>query len=181
MVERAAGAEAPEVVDAVAAGGVDAADVECLWRERYPSLVRLARLLVDDRESAEEVVQDAFVRTFGRLHRVAPDRATAYLRSAVLNGARSNLRRRRVQRAHASTDAPRPSAPTADLAGHGRHEVVSALKSLPRRQREVLALRYYLDLTERDTADALGISVGSVKTHAHRGLEALAQLLEPTP
>jgi RNA polymerase sigma-70 factor (sigma-E family) len=157
-------------------------DIELLWRREYPPLVRLARLLVDDRESAEEVVQDAFVRVFGRLHRVPEDKAPAYLRSAVLNGARSSLRRRRVQRAHDETVRWGRDADGAhDLRGHARHEVVAALRGLPRRQREVLALRYYLDLTERDTADALGISVGSVKTHAHRGLAALAQFLEPNP
>jgi RNA polymerase sigma-70 factor (sigma-E family) len=161
--------------------GVDHVDdVEALWRQHYPSLVRLARLLVDDRESAEEVVQDAFVRVFGRIHRVPVDKAPAYLRSAVLNGARSNLRRRRVQRSHEPTADHRPvSGDDADLRGHERHEVLSALRALPRRQRDVLLLRYYLDLTERDTAEALGISVGSVKTHAHRGLAALALILEP--
>jgi RNA polymerase sigma-70 factor (sigma-E family) len=179
MADRPVGAEAPT---AVVDPPTDASDVEALWRQHYAALVRLARLLVDDRESAEEVVQDAFVSVYGRIHRVAPDKAPAYLRSAVLNGARSNLRRRRVARAHLDEVPPpegRANGP-GDLGGHARHEVVLALRDLPRRQREVLALRYYLDLTERETADALGIGVGSVKTHAHRGLAALAELLEPT-
>jgi RNA polymerase sigma factor (sigma-70 family) len=135
-----AGTEAVPVVGVAVAGS--RADLERLWRDLYPSLVRLARLLVDDRESAEEVVQDAFVRTFGRLHQVPPDRAAAYLRSAVLNGARSSLRRRRVQRAHAATDHPPTTESSSDLRGHSRHDVVDALRALPRRQREVLALRY---------------------------------------
>jgi RNA polymerase sigma-70 factor (sigma-E family) len=151
-----------------------------LWREHYRPLVRLARLLVDDHGTAEELVQDAFVRVASRLHRVPPAKAPAYLRSAVLNGARSSLRRRRVQQRHA-TEGPSLTAASSehDALRHAhRQAVLDAVRTLPRRQRDVLLLRYFLDLSERDTADALGISPGSVKTHAHRGLAALAELLE---
>lgn len=150
-----------------------------LWRDQYRSLVRLARLLVDDHETAEEVVQDAFVKVHGRLHRVPSEKAPAYLRSAVLNGARSNLRRRKVQRKHPpAPDGPVESSEVIGLQSERRRAVLDALRSLTRRQRDVLLLRYYLDLSERETADALGITPGSVKTHAHRGLAALAHLLE---
>ena len=107
------------------------------------------------------------------------EKAPAYLRSAVLNGARSNLRRRKVQRKHEPVPAgPVESSETFGMQSEQRREVLEALRSLPRRQRDVLLLRYYLDLSERETADALGITTGSVKTHAHRGLAALAHLLE---
>lgn len=170
-----AGIEPVQALDRVTADDA----LEVLWREQYRSLVRLARVLVDDHGVAEEVVQDAFVRVHGRLHRVPVDKAPAYLRSAVLNGARSTLRRRLVQRKHEPTP-PQPveSSELLGLKGEQRRAVLAALRSLPRRQREVLLLRYYLDLSERETAESLGISVGSVKTHAHRGLAALAHLLE---
>jgi RNA polymerase sigma-70 factor (sigma-E family) len=151
-----------------------------LYREHYRSLVRLASLLVDDRETSEEVVQDAFVKVYlarGRLRDT--DRALPYLRSAVLNGARSQLRRRRVRRAQ-----PAPqlrvvgSAEDTAVAGEETRRVMRALRSLPVRQRECLALRYYLDLSEAEIAETLGISAGSVKQHAHRGVEALGRTLE---
>jgi RNA polymerase sigma-70 factor (sigma-E family) len=148
------------------------------FRRDYVPLVRLAAMLVD-RDSAEEIVQDAFVRVHGRLHRVHPDKVGAYLRAAVVNGARSQLRRRRVRREH--VPEPQPDAPAAELegvAGAHRRELLRSLDRLPARQREVLLLRYYADLSEAEIAEALGISAGSVKTHASRGLAALARDLE---
>jgi RNA polymerase sigma-70 factor (sigma-E family) len=149
-----------------------------LHREHYRSLVRLAALLLGDIGRSEEIVQDAFVKLqlrWGGLRRL--DRAPAYLRSAVLNGARSALRHQRVVDRH---DAQRRVAPGADatlaLAEHDR--VVAALRELPPRQREALVLRYYLDLPEAEIADAMGVSAGSVKTHLHRGLAALESRLE---
>jgi len=136
-------------------------------------------LLVDDVGTCEELVQDAFIRVWrrGPVLRAA-DRLPAYLRSAVLNGARSHLRRSATARRHlqplpnlAQGQGPQP------LAGDG-DRILAALRSLPERQREVLALRYYLDLSEIEIATTLGISAGSVKTHAHRGLATLADRLE---
>ncbi len=106
------------------------------------------------------------------------DRLPAYLRSAVLNGARSHLRHRRMARRHVQP-VPGPSAgPEADPLAGDHDRVLVALRSLPDRQRAVLALRYYLDLPEAEIARTLGISAGSVKTHAHRGLATLAERLE---
>lgn len=155
-----------------------------LYRSHYRDLVRLAALLVDEQGLAEEVVQDAFVSVARRRTQVAldDDQATpAYLRSAVMNGARSALRRRAVRRRHLRSVGPPPTAPGADrqaLADAETQHVLAALARLPTRQREVLVLRYYADLTEAEIADTLAISTGSVKTHAHRGLAALAQHLE---
>jgi len=162
-----------------AAGAPAPVDLEAAYRAHYRSLVRLASLLVDDVGTCEEIVQEAFVRvwrTGPALH--DPARLPAYLRSVVLNGARSHLRRSRVARRHV------PSLPEPDAGPGGgglpgdAGRVLEALRSLPHRQREVLALRYYLDLSEAEIATTLGIATGSVKTHASRGLAALADRLE---
>jgi RNA polymerase sigma-70 factor (sigma-E family) len=146
----------------------------------YRSLVRLASLLVDDPGTCEELVQDAFVSVWRQRFRVDdPAKLPAYLRSAVLNGARSHLRKVGVRRRHlAAAPGTAPSAETGALASEETRRIIDALRALPDRQREVLALRYYLDLSEAEIAATLGISAGSVKTHAHRGLAALAPALE---
>lgn len=163
-------------------GGTDPWLVD-LYRSDYRDLVRLAALLVDDVGTAEELVQDAFVATarrHGRAGMVDPGAAGAYLRSAVLNGARSQLRRREVRRRHLRSVGTLPTAPPADhdvvLSDESRR-VLAALDRLPARQRAVLVLRYYGDLDVAETAAALGISSGSVKTHAHRGIAALQRIL----
>ena len=154
------------------------------FEAHYRSLVRLASLLLDDVASSEEVVQDAFVQVWSRGPGLRdPERLPAYLRSAVLNGARSQLRRRGVRRRHLRTVEPARSAAPAEseaLAADPDGAVLRALRALPDRQREVLALRYYLDLSEAEIAATLRISAGSVKTHAHRGLHTLAEALEGT-
>ena len=152
-----------------------------LHRAEYGNLVRLARLLLDDLATSEEVVQDAFVAFQLRWRTIRePDKAAAWLRSAVLNGARSQLRKRRVRERllprGGVTDGP--PADRGALAADEHRRVVEALRQLPRRQQEALVLRFYLELNERETAEAMGVSAGSVKTHVHRGLAALTPLLE---
>jgi len=172
--------------DAGPAGGAAAfqGQLSAAFEAHYRPLVRLASLLLDDVGSSEEVVQDAFVRVWSRGPGLRdPERLPAYLRSAVLNGARSQLRRRGVRRRHLRSVGPGASAAPAEaeaLAADPDGAVLRALRALPDRQREVLALRYYLDLSEAEIAATLGISAGSVKTHAHRGLQALAEALEGT-
>jgi RNA polymerase sigma-70 factor (sigma-E family) len=152
-----------------------------LHRAEYRNLVRLARLLLDDVATSEEVVQDAFVALQLRWRTIRePDKAAAWLRSAVLNGARSQLRRRRV-RERLLPGGGVSDGPPGDrgvLAADEHRRVVAALRQLPRRQQEALVLRFYLELSERETAEAMGVSAGSVKTHVHRGLAALTPLLE---
>ncbi|HEX6936493.1 MAG TPA: SigE family RNA polymerase sigma factor, partial [Actinomycetes bacterium] len=153
-----------------------------LYAVHYRSLVRLAALLLRDAAVAEEVVQDSFVAMHGAWRRLAdPDRALAYLRQSVVNRSRSVLRRRTVASRHAPSAAPpAPSAEHGALVALEHAEVLAALRLLPQRQREVLVLRYYADLTEAEIADAIGISRGAVKSHASRGLAALRSSLEAT-
>lgn len=151
-----------------------------LFRERYSELVGLAALLLRDPGSAEEVVQDAFARFHLSRHRILdPDREVAYLRSIVCNLARGKLRRWSLER----RKQPPPERdvdgrPDAAEARHRRDVVAEALHRLPRRQRECVVLRYWLDLPVREIADALGIAEGSVKSHLHRGMAALEIRLE---
>lgn len=157
-------------------------DLAELHRTHYRSLLRLASLLVEDLATCEELVQDAFVATLTG-ERTFRDgaRVPAYLRSAVLNGARTHLRRRRMrERARPLQVAAtfERSAECGALVADEHRRVLMAVRSLPERQKEVLALRYYLELSESEIAETLGIAAGTVKTHARRGLAALHQLLE---
>src|SRR5690606_11747625 len=129
----------------------------------------LASLLVDDVGTCEELVQDAFARVWSAPGAVRePERIAAYLRSAVLNAARSHLRRRtRWRRLPPPPPGVVPGADHDALAADDARTVLAALRRLPDRQREVLVLRYYLELSEAEIAAALGVSPGSVKTHAH--------------
>jgi RNA polymerase sigma-70 factor (sigma-E family) len=136
--------------------------------------------MVDDRETAEEVVQDAFealYRNWGRLR--DPQAAIAYLNRSVVNGSRSRLRRRMTERSYDVPDeGTAPSAESLGLDRHERGELMDAVRALPRRQREVMVLRYYLDLSEAEIAEWLGISNGSVKRHAFRATENLHKRME---
>ena len=154
-----------------------------LYAAHWAGLVRLAWLLLRDDLAAEEVVQEAFIAVHRRWDSLRdPEKATAYLRRSVVNGARSSLRHRGVEERHLArerADAWAPgrrteaSAEDRALGSEARRSMVRALGGLPQRQREVLTMRYYLDLSEAEIADALGISPGSVKAHAHRGLAGL--------
>jgi RNA polymerase sigma-70 factor (sigma-E family) len=162
-----------------AAGSIDLA---ALHRTHYRELVKLASLLVHDVGRCEELAQDAFVALASRPG-VLRDRtkAPAYLRSAVLNGARS-LHRRRDPVGRLRLVSPTEPPPERPDDAAGRHDdeavVLEALRSLPHRQQEVLVLRYWLELPESEIAATLGIGAGTVKTHAARGLAALASRLE---
>jgi RNA polymerase sigma-70 factor (sigma-E family) len=155
--------------------------LEQLYAAHWRQLVRLSVLLVRDVGTAEEVVQDAFVAVHGKWRRLRdPDKALAYLRQAVVNRSRSVLRHRVVVDRHTARESVRRDSPGADqaiLASTRRAAVLDAMRALPDRQREVLALRYYLELSEAEIAEALGISRGAVKSHASRGSAALRELL----
>ena len=146
-----------------------------LFAAEGTSLVRLARLFVDDRNAAEDLVQEAFIRFARNVHRLEdPARAPAYLRSIVLNLARDQNRRGLVSLRH--------RLPFGDIAPgiedeidvrEDQREVLVALRDLPARQRSCLVLRYYDELGPDEIAATLGISRNSVKTHLQRGLAAL--------
>ncbi len=153
-----------------------------LYSAHYRHLVRLATFLLHDQGAAEEVVQDAFVAMHGAWRRLRdPEKAEAYLRQAVVNRSRSGLRHRKVEAKYAPK--PAPDAPSAEYGAMGaldRRTVIDALRELPQRQREVLVLRYYGDLSEADIADAMKVSKGAVKSHTFRGMATLRRLLEAT-
>jgi RNA polymerase sigma-70 factor (sigma-E family) len=156
--------------------------LEELYAAHWRGLVRLAVLLLRDQSVAEEVVQDAFVAMHGRWRWLRdPDKALAYLRQTVVNRSRSALRHRGVVERYVARQPPALSvadpadAPT--LVSDRRTAVLDALRELPTRQREVLALRHYLELSEEEIAETLGISRGSVKAHASRGSATLRRLL----
>lgn len=158
-------------------------DQERLVGELYAahrlSLVRLAVLLVDDTAAAEDVVHDVFAGLLKTRSLRDPDAALGYLRRAVVNRSRSALRRRRTARAYSPPADVGPAQPD-DLAvlSEEHRAVLAALDTLPERQREVLVLRYWSDLSEAEIADAMGISRGTVKSTASRALAALEQRME---
>ncbi len=154
--------------------------VEQLYAAHWRQLVRLSMLLVGDQGIAEEVVQDSFIALHDRWSRLRdPERALAYLRQCVVNRSRSVLRHRKVEARHAPVPRVSSGADDAALVQARRDVVLDAMRALPGRQREVVALRYYLDLSEADIASTLGISRGAVKSHASRGLAALKLSLGP--
>ena len=160
-----------------------------LYHAHWHRLVRLAWLLLRNQLVAEDVVQDAFVATHRHWSSIREaGRVVGYLQTAVVNGCRSVQRhqlvvdRQNVRDASAA-DAPgrgaQGSAETEALGTARRDAMIEALRDLPERQREVLVLRYYSDLSEAQIAQTLDISPGAVKTHAHRGLSALRNTIDP--
>ena len=154
--------------------------VGALFLAESARLVSLARFFVDDRTAAEDLVQEAFIRLARASHRIRDEsRAAAYLRSIVINLARDHNRRGLVSLRHRPPAVlDEPSAEETASAQESRREVVEALRELPRRQRDCVVLRYYLDLGIEDIATTLGVSPNSVKTHLTRGLRSLAARLE---
>ncbi|HSP28461.1 MAG TPA: sigma-70 family RNA polymerase sigma factor [Ilumatobacteraceae bacterium] len=155
-----------------------------MFAEQGASLVRLARVFCDDRDAAEDLVQEAFIR----LHRSAASirdlgRAPAFLRSIVINLARDHNRRGLMSLRHrASTELPAPPMEPDERAVRDDEvdEVLLALRLLPERQRACLVLHYYEELSIGEVAETLRISPNSVKTHCRRGLAALESRLEHT-
>jgi RNA polymerase sigma-70 factor (sigma-E family) len=149
-----------------------------LFRQHHLELFGLAVLMVGDLATAEDVVQDAFEglhRGWHGLHQ--PSSGLAYVRSSVLNRCRSVHRRAAVARKHAPRLAEPAIQPDELPSAAERSELAQALRLLPRRQREVLVLRYYLDLDAAEIAATLQITQGAVRTTVARGLAALARQL----
>ncbi|MDT0380235.1 SigE family RNA polymerase sigma factor [Streptomyces sp. RKND-216] len=152
------------------------------YRTHYRSLLGLAALLLDDTASCEDVVQEAFIRVHSARKRVRePEKTLAYLRQTVVNLSRSTLRRRILGMKLLSK--PMPDMASAEEGAYDRmerDELKQALRGLQRRQREVLVLRYFADMTEAQVAEVLGLSLGSVKAYGSRGIAALRVAMEAT-
>jgi RNA polymerase sigma-70 factor (sigma-E family) len=155
--------------------------ITALYRTHRISMLRLAFVLLNDRAVAEELVQDAFAALYQRWDSLVDKSAAPfYLRATVVNGARSAQRRRDIARRHVRA-AEHDTSPPADfsiLLAEEHREVVEVLRRLPRRQREVLVLRYWANLDEAEIAETLGISRGTVKSTASRALAVLEKKLK---
>ncbi|QFG22554.1 SigE family RNA polymerase sigma factor [Actinomadura sp. WMMB 499] len=152
--------------------------VTALYRGHALGLTRLALIMVGDRGTAEDVVQDAFAGLYAHWPRMRDrDKALTYVRSAVINRSRTAVRRRR-RPFRAVHQPPVWSAESEAMIGEDRREVLAALHRLPRRQREALVLRYYGNLSEAEIAQAMGISLGTVKSTTSRAIAALGRILE---
>lgn len=145
-----------------------------------PSLTRTAWLLTGNADQAGELVQAALVKTYAAWSRVREDQAIAYARRILINQRTDTWRATRGETAYADV----PDRPRLDGGGgagvEDRDQVVRLLRTLPEQQRKVVILRYYQDLSEQAVADLLGISVGSVKSAASRGLASLRTHLATT-
>ena len=156
----------------------DDAGLPELFNAHYRKLLALAVIVTDDRATAEDLVQEAFARLHGR-HLADPDRAVAYLRTTILNLSRSRLRRLRTARKHeAPDDRALPSAEDDALLRADQREVLDAVRRLPPRQLQVLALRYWADLPIAEVAAEMGLTTGGVKSNTARALDALRRALE---
>jgi RNA polymerase sigma-70 factor (sigma-E family) len=157
-----------------------AAAVTALYREHALGLIRLAYVSQGSRAAAEDIVQEAFFGLYRRWdHLSSPDKAPAYLRSSVLNGCR-NAGRRSARSPRITHEPPADSAESAALIGELRREVLAALRQLPGRQREALVLRFYLDLSDPEIAEAMGISVNTVRSTLRRAIGSLGIALRET-
>ncbi|MGI5377059.1 SigE family RNA polymerase sigma factor [Streptomyces sp. CA-251387] len=169
-----------EHAENTAAAGTTVDHLTETYRAHYRSLLGLAALLLDDTASCEDVVQEAFIRVHSARKRVRdPEKTLAYLRQTVVNLSRSALRRRILGLKLLSK--PMPDMASAEEGAYDqleRDSLIRAMKGLQRRQREVLVLRYFADMTEAQVAETLGISLGSVKAYGSRGIAALRVAME---
>jgi RNA polymerase sigma-70 factor (sigma-E family) len=159
--------------------------VSALYEAHAVGLIRLAIVMLGDRPAAEDVVQEAFCGLYRRWGQLDdPGNAQRYVRSAVLNGCRSALRRLHRESRSARPDEWLETSESAEalaLVNAEHRAVLSALRRLPARQREALVLRFYLDLPEPEIARSMGISPGTVKSTTSRALAALGRLVQEVP
>ncbi|WP_420710928.1 SigE family RNA polymerase sigma factor [Streptomyces sp. NRRL F-2580] len=176
--EATAEATAEPTVEVVAGTTVD--HLTATYQAHYRSLLGLAALLLDDTASCEDVVQEAFIRVHSARNRVRDrEKTLAYLRQTVVNLSRSALRRRILGLKLLSK--PMPDMASAEEGAYDqleRDDLIKAMRGLQRRQREVLVLRYFADMTEAQVAETLGVSLGSVKAYGSRGIAALRVAME---
>lgn len=150
-----------------------------LYERHAPAAGRLAYLLTGDRALAEDLVQEAFVRVVGRFrHLRVPDAFWVYLRRTIVNLHTSHLRRRRIERVHLEHRDRDPSRNVTMPDVGARAELWSAILALPARQRAAVVLRYYEDLSERETAEVLGCSNAAAKSLVARAMQTLRAEIE---
>lgn len=166
---------------AMVRAGTDESSFAAVYAAHRDRAVGLAYLLVGDRHQAEDVVAEAFAKVYVRWRRGDVRDVGAYVRRAVANEARSRLRRRYLERAVASRRAgDHRGVKLLEDASAERSVLWSALGQLSQAQRTVLVLRYFEDLSEAETAEVVGCSVGTVKSRAARGIARLDELVGPT-
>ncbi len=157
---------------------VEQGSFAAVFNAHHRRAVRLAYLLTSDADQAEDIVAEAFAKVYVRWKRGEVRDVGAYLRRAVVNEANSKLRRRYLERREATRrDGDVRGVRTIDEQTADHDEIWSALGRLPVRQRQAVVLRYYEDLSEAETAEILGVSVGTVKSQVSRGLTRLQELL----
>jgi RNA polymerase sigma-70 factor (sigma-E family) len=181
-VERLCDMASERLADATAPTAAPDAGIQIatLYNAHALGLIRLAYLMLGSQASAEDVVQDAFCGLYRRWRGIADhDKALVYVRSAVINGCRSELRRRKF-RPHDIVLPAGASAEDSALANDDARRAILALASLPDRQRQVLVLRFYLDLPDAQIAREMGIGESTVRSTAHRALTALGRSLGRT-
>jgi RNA polymerase sigma-70 factor (sigma-E family) len=155
--------------------------VAVLYGSHALGLIRLAHVMLGDKASAEDVVQDAFFGLYRNWARLSdPAMALPYLRASVLNGCKSLIRWRRIRANRALHEPAAASADSALLAQEEQQSVLVAIRRLPARQREALILRFYLLEPESEVARVMGISRSTVRSTTHRALTALGRMLEET-
>jgi RNA polymerase sigma-70 factor (sigma-E family) len=155
--------------------------VTALYEAHALGLVRLAVVMTGDQGSAEDIVQDAFLGLYRRWDRLTDlPHPIAYLRASVLNGCRTALRRRSRadQRLHSLSEVPSESAEARVLLSEEQQAVARAIRDLPDRQREALVLRYFLDMSEAEAAEAMRVSRGAIKSATSRALAAIERRLK---
>jgi RNA polymerase sigma-70 factor (sigma-E family) len=150
---------------------------EDLFRQHCADAVRLAYLLTGDAHLAQDLTQDAFVRSFGRFQNLRrPEAFASYLRRTVVNLSRDHFRRLQRERAHSDRERRLDAEEDVRLSRVvARDELLHALQALPPRQRAAVVLRHCEGLPEQEVADALGASVGAVNSLVSRGLTALRE------
>jgi len=161
-----------------------ASAVTALYHANALGLVRLAYIMIGDQGTAEDIVQDAFCGLYRRwAHLDDPGKALAYVRSSVLNGCRSARRRRQPELTSEVALVTLDQSPAqadgeaAAISEEERIAVIAALRRLPRRQREVVVLRFYLDMSEAQIATEMGIAQSTVRSSAHRAIASLGRIL----
>lgn len=162
--------------------GVNKNSFATVFNEHHRRAVRLAYLLTGDVDQAEDIVAEAFVKVYPRWSRGEVRDIGSYLRRAVANETNSTLRRRYLERNVAQRrSGDERGVRTLDEGAADRDQVWQAIQLLPDRQRKAVVLRYYEDLSEAETAEVLGCSIGTVKSQVSRGLSRLQTLLGEDP